>query len=229
MKESMAVPDTHRHCLPAAGRDIFLPFYDVITRLSGSDRARQALLDQADLKPGQHVLDIGCGTGTLAILLKRRCPRIEIVALDPDPKALARARKKARRAGVFPQFDQGFADSLAYPADSFDHVFSSFMFHHLEKETKELTLREIRRVLKPAGHLHLVDFVVQDSAGGLLSYLFHSHAQLADNTEARILALMNQAGLANAKIVARRSTFFGLAQVAYYNATASEAAASAPA
>lgn len=229
MKDSVAVADEHRHYLPAAGRDIFLPFYDVITRLSGSDRARQALLDQADLRPGQHVLDIGCGTGTLAILVKRRYPRIEIVGLDPDPKALARAKRKARRAGVFPQFDQGFSDALAYSVASFDHVLSSFMFHHLEKDTKQRTLQEIRRVLKPGGQLHLVDFVVENADGGLLARFFHSHAQLADNSEARILELLKQAGLTEAKVAARRATFFGLAQVAYYNAAVSSAAADAQA
>jgi ubiquinone/menaquinone biosynthesis C-methylase UbiE len=226
MKDSVAVAEEQKHYLPAAGRDVFLPFYDIVTRLTGSDRARQALLDQADLRPGQQVLDVGCGTGTLAILVKRRCPRIEVVALDPDPKALARAKRKARRAGVFPQFDQGFSDELGYPASSFDHVFSSFMFHHLERQTKARTLQEIRRVLKPGGQLHLVDFVVQDSAGGLLSHLFHSHAQLADHMEERILALVSGAGLADGKVVARRSTFFGLARVAYYTASAPRAAAS---
>lgn len=218
--------NAQREYLPAAGIDACLPFYDLITKLMGADQARRALLDQAALRPGQHVLDVGCGTGTLAILLKRRYPRIEIIGLDPDPKALARAKRKARRAGAFPQFDQGFSDALAYPAESFDHVFSSFMFHHLDREEKARTLREIRRVLKPGGQLHLLDFVAAEGNGGFVSHLFHSHAHLADNLDGNILALMRKAELADAKVVGRRSTLFGLAPVGYYAASAPSAVAS---
>jgi ubiquinone/menaquinone biosynthesis C-methylase UbiE len=218
--------NAQRDYLPAAGIDAFLPFYDLTTKLMGADRARRELLDQAALKSGQHVLDIGCGTGTLAILLKRRFPRIEIIGLDPDPKALTRAKAKARRDGVFPQFELGFSDSLAYPAESFDHVFSSFMFHHLDSETKERTLREIRRVLRPGGQLHLLDFVASEGRGGFLAHLFHSHAHMAENSDANILALLNKAELADARVAGRRKTLFGLAPVAYYSATAPEAAIS---
>ena len=211
--------NAQRDYLPAAGIDACLPFYDLVTKLMGADQARRALLDQAALRPGQHVLDVGCGTGTLAILLKRRCPRIEVIGVDPDAKALARAKRKARRAGVFPQFEQGFADALAYPAESFDHVFSSYMFHHLDRDEKARMLREIRRVLKPSGQLHLLDFVAaENSGGGFLSQLFHSHAHMVDNTEGNILALMNKADLADANVVGRRGTMFGLAPVGYYTA-----------
>jgi ubiquinone/menaquinone biosynthesis C-methylase UbiE len=213
--------NSERDYLPAAGIDGFLPVYDLTTKLMGADRARRALLDQAALKSGQHVLDIGCGTGTLAILLKRRFPRIEIIGLDPDPKALARAKRKARRAGVFPQFEQGFSDSLAYPAASFDHVFSSFMFHHLDREDKERTLREIRRVLAPGGQLHLLDFLgAEGGQGGFISRLFHSHAHVAENSDENILALLKKAEFADSKLVGRRKTTFGLAPVGYYGAWA---------
>lgn len=219
--------NAQRDYLPAAGIDAFLPLYDWTTKLMGADRARRTLLDQAALRPGQNVLDIGCGTGTLAILLKRRYPRIEMVGLDPDPKALARARRKARRAGVFPRFDQGFADALTHPAQSFDHVLSSFMFHHLDRPEKERMLREIHRVLKPGGQLHLLDFVAAHGGhGGFLSHLFHSHAHLADNSDDNILVLLNKAGLTDARVAGRRKTLFGLAPVAYYTASAPRAEAS---
>jgi ubiquinone/menaquinone biosynthesis C-methylase UbiE len=64
-------------------------------------------------------------------MLKRHYPAMQVIGLDPDPKALARARRKAERAAVSLRFDQGFAGALAYSAGSFDHVFSSYMFHHL--------------------------------------------------------------------------------------------------
>jgi SAM-dependent methyltransferase len=87
---------SQRRYLPAAGRDIFLPLYDPLTRLMGGERILRRLLDQASIKPNHRVLDVGCGTGTLAVLIKREHPGVDVVGLDPDPKALARARGKPR-------------------------------------------------------------------------------------------------------------------------------------
>ena len=83
--------ESSRTYLPAAGRDWRLPLYDPFVKLLGGDAARRVLLDQAGLRPGQRVLDVGCGTGTLATLIKQLHPEVEVVGLDPDPKALARA------------------------------------------------------------------------------------------------------------------------------------------
>jgi SAM-dependent methyltransferase len=104
------------------------------------------------------VLDVGCGTGSLAIAIARLHPAADVVGIDPDPKALARARRKAARAGVSIQFDGGFADGLPYPDAAFDHLLSSFMFHHLEGNEKAGMFHEARRVLKPGGFLYLLDF-----------------------------------------------------------------------
>jgi ubiquinone/menaquinone biosynthesis C-methylase UbiE len=184
-----------RHFLPAAGKDLFLPLYDPLNRLLGTDRARQTLIDQATLAPGQRILDVGCGTGTLAVQILRAVPGIEVTGLDPDPKALARARRKAERAGVAARFDQGFADRLPYPDASFDRVFSSMMFHHVETDEKESMLREVRRVLAPAGSFHLMDVAGGDEAPRLLARLLHAHARLKDSSGRRILEWMRQAGL----------------------------------
>src|SRR5882724_11424036 len=119
MKESMAL-QPQRTYLPAAGRDSLLPLYDLMTKLMGADRARRQLLDQAQIRSGHRVLDVGCGTGSLTIQLKRLNPETDVVGLDPDPKALALAKRKALRAEVSIQLDQGFGDELPYPDASFD-------------------------------------------------------------------------------------------------------------
>lgn len=207
-----------RAYLPAAGKDWALPFYDPMVKLLGGDGARRHLLDQATLEVNHRALDIGCGTGTLVTLIKRLHPCIEVTGLDPDPKALARAGKKAERNRISVRFDQGYSDELPYPDASFDRIFSSFMFHHLEPDSREKTLHEVRRVLKPEGSLHLVDFAAEHGHGARGRW-FHSHARLRDNTDDRILELMRDAGLADPAKVARSTMLFGLLPIAYYRAS----------
>jgi ubiquinone/menaquinone biosynthesis C-methylase UbiE len=224
MREALIHTEARRPFLPAAGHDWFLPFYDVITRLMGADAAKAPLVEQAEIMPGHRVLDVGCGTGSLAIQLKQRFPETEIVGLDPDPKALGRARRKSQRAGVTVQLERGYADALDFPDRFFDRVFSSFMFHHLEKNAKQHALQEICRVLKPGGSLHLLDFTGPESAPGIVSRWFHSNHRLQENSEGRILTLMDHAGLADAKVVKRSAILLGVVQVAYYRASAPEGA-----
>jgi len=178
------VNKSQRTYLPAAGHGLFLPLYDLMARVLGADQARQNWLDQPQLRSAQRVLDIGCGTGTFATLVKKRFPKVEVIGLDPDQKALARAKRKSDRAGVSIQFDRGFADDLPYESNSFDVVFSSFMFHHLEGKDREKTLREVRRVLKPVGAFYLLDFEVSETGSehGLFR-MFHSSERLRDNCE----------------------------------------------
>jgi ubiquinone/menaquinone biosynthesis C-methylase UbiE len=221
-KDSTTMERIERTYLPAAGSDWALPFYDLITKLTGADRTKRLLLDQAALATSQRVLDIGCGTGTLAVLVKRLHPDVSVVGFDPDPKALARARKKAGRAGISVRFDQGFADELPYPDASFDRVLSSFMFHHLGDEDRAKTLSEVRRVLAPGGSLHLLDMARPgEDAKGWMAGMLRSNPHFEDNSPRRVLHLMAGAGFASVKIVARATMLFGLLQVAYYQASVS--------
>jgi ubiquinone/menaquinone biosynthesis C-methylase UbiE len=211
--------ESTRTYLPAAGYDWSLPLYDPIVKLLGGDKARMVLLDHAALRPGYRVLDIGCGTGTLATLIKSFHPGVEVVGIDPDPKALARARRKAAEAAVSIQFDQGFGDELPYAAASFDRVFSSFMFHHLPPDEKGKTLRAVRRVLKPGGAFHMLDFEGPESGShGVLAHLLHSGKRLKENTESRVLSVMTEAGFAHPRKVHRQAMLFG--HIAYFRAVA---------
>jgi ubiquinone/menaquinone biosynthesis C-methylase UbiE len=213
------ISEPARTYLPAAGHNWFLPLYDPLVKLLGGNPARRALLDQAAILPGHRVLDIGCGTGSLVMLIKRLHPDADITGLDPDPKALARAKRKAKQAAVSVQFDQGFSEELPYPQGSFDRVFSSFMFHHLQEDKKKQTLREVRRVLKPDGSFHLLDFAGPDSsADGFLDHWLHSSLRLRDNSEGRVLTFMREAGFADPKKVDHRAMLFG--RVVYYQASA---------
>jgi len=213
--EGVKMRNEPRTYLPAAGKDWLLPFYDPMVKLLGGDGARKLLVAQAGLRAGQRILEVGCGTGTLTLMIKRLEPGVEAVGMDPDPKALARARAKAARSGAQMRFDEGFGDELAYPDESFDRVFSSFMFHHVPAAEKGNFLESVRRVLKPDGSFHMLDFEEGGGLHSLLAHIFHTHQRLEDNARDRILQLMNDAGLAGEKVAGRRMIF---GSVAYYRA-----------
>jgi ubiquinone/menaquinone biosynthesis C-methylase UbiE len=209
--------DSAKAYLPAAGHDWLLPLYDPLVKLLGGDTARRALLDQTTVQAGHRILDIGCGTGTFAKLIKELHPYVDIVGLDPDPKALARAQRKSKRSAIPIRFDQGFADDLPYPEASFDRVFSTFMFHHLPPDKKGKTLCEARRVLAPGGSFHLLDFTPpKANSSGPLARYFHSSDRLKDNSVERILSLMNQAGFVSCEKVREGTMVFGILRIAYY-------------
>ena len=203
---------------PALGYDWLLPLYDPLLGLLGGGSVRRELVDQVAVQPSHRVLDIGCGTGSLVILMKRLHPGAEVVGIDPDPKALARGRRKADRAAVPVQFDQWVSDELPYPGASFDRVLSSFMFHHLNLDEKRQSLQETRRVLKPGGSLHLLDFGgAAARSDGFFARVLHRAEHLQDNFEGRIPLLMHEAGFADPREVAHRYTLVG--RVAYYHAS----------
>jgi ubiquinone/menaquinone biosynthesis C-methylase UbiE len=210
----MASADIERTYIPAAGRDWRLPLYDPITKLLGVERTRRRLIDQAELTGGQGVLEIGCGTGSLLVAVGRRHPDVDLAGLDPDPKALARAERKARRAGISVRLDRGFSDALPYENASFDRVLSSFMYHHVPAREKPLMFGEIGRVLKPGGRLELVDFAGPERGHGLVARMLHAHNMMKDNAEARVLALMREAGFSNAARVGDDRLLVG--SVSYY-------------
>jgi ubiquinone/menaquinone biosynthesis C-methylase UbiE len=106
-----------RTFLPPAGYN-WLPLYDFLAKLIETEAAHQHLVAQADIEPTHHVLDIGCGTGNLTLLVKRLHPRAEVVGFDPDAKALERARQKAEERGLAVRFDRGFSDVCSRPSCS---------------------------------------------------------------------------------------------------------------
>jgi ubiquinone/menaquinone biosynthesis C-methylase UbiE len=145
--------------IPALTYERLTAIYDPVIRVSTRERLfKQRLLDQADLRPGMRVLDLGCGTGTLAVWAKQRHPEVEVVGLDGDPEVLERGRRKAAQAGVQVTLDEGLSFDLPYADGSFDRVLSSLFFHHLKRDAKETTAREVARVLGDGGELHVADF-----------------------------------------------------------------------
>jgi len=191
------MPQASPRCyVPAASLHFLLPAYDPIMKVLGFTRTLAPLVDQAQLQPHHRVLDVGCGTGTLAMMVVQRYRDVEYIGIDPDPRALARATAKASRMGARVQFERGFGDALPHPDAAFDRVFSSMMFHHVPKADQAAVLTEIRRVLTPGGRLELADIAVDDE---------------------RLLARLGAAGFTGAKQTGSRRTLVG--RVWYYQAS----------
>ncbi len=190
MKDRHSAPGTKGRVIhSAAGYDLLAWLL-----LLGRERAfRDRLVQLARLEPGQSVLDTGCGTGSLAIAAKRRVgPLGSVQGIDASPEMIARARKKASKAGVDVTFTSGGVEGLPIPDDHFDAVLSTLMLHHLPRTAREQCVREIRRVLKPGGRVLAVDF--GGPTGDRRSFIdhFHRHGRVDVHD---IVKLLSEAGL----------------------------------
>jgi ubiquinone/menaquinone biosynthesis C-methylase UbiE len=149
------------------------PYYDFVTNLMTLGHARplrRLTVDNALIKPGDSVLDVGCGTGEVALLAKTRAKAGKVYGIDPAPEMIAVGRKKAARKKLDIDFRVGVIESLPFPDSSIDVVTSSLMMHHLPEDLKVRGLAEIYRVLKPGGRLLIADFM--RPTGSFINHLF---------------------------------------------------------
>jgi len=186
---------THTY-IPALGRTGLTPLYDPLMAWVLQERCfKLPLIAAARIQPEQRVLDLGCGTATLTLLIKQRHVTAEVVGIDIDADVLTIARDKVRHTGRDIVLQQGSADQLPYAAQSFDCVVSSMMLHHLTSAQKQQTLREVLRVLRPTGRLLLLDFGLPKSRlAALLARRFRGFEQLADNLDGKLAGYFMQAG-----------------------------------
>jgi ubiquinone/menaquinone biosynthesis C-methylase UbiE len=144
--------------LPALRFHRLTPLFDSVAAVFVRDRAiKRRVLARAEIESGEHVLDVGCGTGTLAVAAARSAPGATLTGLDADASILARARRKAAAAGVEIGFDEAMSTALPYADASFDLVLSTLFFHHLPDDAKRQTAAELVRVLRPGGRLVVGD------------------------------------------------------------------------
>lgn len=199
--------------VPALSFDSLTFLYDPIVRWTTRENEfKTKLVEQANVQAEQKVLDVGCGTATLTIALKKSCPEAAVYGLDGDGKILSIARKKIQRENVEVFLEQGFSNSLPYESGSFDCVVSSLFFHHLTPENKKETLREIWRVLKPNGDLHIADWgKPQNLLMVLLSKPIEwlDGATVKDSFQGLLAGYLAETNFDAVRETARFNTFFG--------------------
>jgi ubiquinone/menaquinone biosynthesis C-methylase UbiE len=161
--------------------------------LRGRERAfREKTVALARVAAGEAILDVGCGTGTLAIFAKRRAGPTGVVrGIDASPQMIAAAQKKARAAGIEVAFQNAVVEALPFPAQTFDVVLSSLMLHHLPRAGREQCAREMRRVTKRGGRILVVDFGARPRER-FFPGRFHNHGAV-DFRE--IVRVLTEAGL----------------------------------
>ena len=207
------MPGASRY-VPALRFHWLTPAYDLVVGLTTREKAfRSHLLHQADLQPGARVLDVGCGTGTLALWAKDRQPEAIVSGLDGDPRIITIARSKAARAGHDIDFHHGLSYQLPFRDRTFDSVLSSLFFHHLQPEQKLSTLLEMHRVLRPGGTVHIADW--GQSSGRVSRGLFYlvqvldGFSNTRDHVEGRFPPLMRQAGFVGVEVRGTVGTIYG--------------------
>jgi ubiquinone/menaquinone biosynthesis C-methylase UbiE len=207
--------------VPALGFHWLTTYYDAVVGTTTRERSfKRALIKQAGFEPGQRVLDLACGTGRLAIWIKQHQPQADVTGVDGDPAILSLASRKALKADVSLNFEQALSDNLPYPDAHFDRVVSSLFFHHLSWEYKERTARELFRVLKPGGEMHVADWgsATNILMRGLFIFiqLLDGFKNTQDNVSGKLITLFEQAGFFEVKLRRTFSTVFGT--IALYSA-----------
>ena len=163
----------------------------------GRDKAiREKLIELAEPVLSEKVLDVGCGTGTLALGIKRQVGTGEVHGVDASPEMIQFAKEKAAKNGSDIDFQVALIEAIPFPDASFDLVTSSLMLHHLPDDVKAKGFLEIQRVLKPGGRFMAMDFAAPSHSplSHLLSIFGHSHGE---SVVGKLLPLLEEAGFSD--------------------------------
>lgn len=195
--------------IPALSFKWLTPLYDPLLKwVMREETFKRKLIQRANIQPKMRVLDLGCGTGTLTLMLKRAHPEAEVTGLDGDSEVLDIARDKSRGTDI--QWDEGLASSLPYPDSVFDRVVTSLVIHHLSADDKRRAFKEIYRVLKPRGELHILDFgAPHSSLTRFMTKYMRRLEETADNFDGLIPRFVTEAGFSEVKEAQYFVTIFG--------------------
>lgn len=193
------IPHKERKFIPALKFSWLTPFYDLLLRATMPEmKIKRELVHAANIRAGLHVLDIGCGTGTLATLIKKTEPGATVWGVDADKKVLAIAKSKAMEAHVELTLYLGTAARLPIADSSMDRIVSSLVLHHLTRQEKLGALAEAYRVLRPGGEIHIADWGKPRNALMRIAFLsvrfLDGFETTADSANGTLPELMSKSG-----------------------------------
>jgi ubiquinone/menaquinone biosynthesis C-methylase UbiE len=202
---------THDSYIPPLGYDALTPFYDRLIAASMREQEfKRELIRQINLQLGDRILDLGCGTATLLMMLKTVEPAAEVIGLDADEKVLAIAQRKIQAAGLDIQLDQGMAYQIPYPESNFNQVISSLVIHHLTLDNKRRAFKEVYRVLQPGGQFHIADFgCPRHLWARLINPIMKGFEETRENFAGELPALLSEAGFIEVQETKHYGTLFG--------------------
>jgi ubiquinone/menaquinone biosynthesis C-methylase UbiE len=210
--------DRRQQFVPALRFDALTRLYDPIVAITARESAfKRRLLEHARIKDGEAVLDLACGTGTLAIEIKKASPKAKVSAIDGDRAILAKAEQKAREAGVRIGFQRGLSNELPFDGRSFDVVVSTLFFHHLTDEAKADTAEEVKRVLRLGGRLLIADWGRPQDPLMRMVFLnvqfLDGFSNTASNVAGKLPEFLRDAGLKRVSVVDRMRTPLGTIEI----------------
>lgn len=167
-----------RDFVPALGRHELTNDYDrIIAVMTRERRWRAELLKLVNPQPGESIIDVGCGTGSFALMMKQACPDLHVIAIDPDEEVLSIARAKASAAGVVIDWRCAMGDELSRTEPTgADKAVSSLVLHQCPLDMKRAILSAVYGVLRPGGDLFIADYGAQRTL--LMRLLFRQVQQL---------------------------------------------------
>ncbi len=206
-----SMKEKHGRYIPALSYRWLTSLYDPLIRWTTREYTfKRHLVEQVRIEKGYRVLDLGCGTATLTILLKKAHREAEIVGLDGDERILSIAASKIREAQLDIKLVRGMAFHLPYPDNSFERIVSSLLFHHLTRVDKLRSIREVFRVLPPGGELHVADFGrPSNPLAFVISLLMRTLEQASDNVKGLLPVFLREAGFEKVEETGHYMTVFG--------------------
>jgi ubiquinone/menaquinone biosynthesis C-methylase UbiE len=205
------MPATH---IPALKFHFLTPIYDWFIRCTMPEtKVKKRLIEQAEIKAGDNVLDFGCGTATLMLLTEEAHADCTVTGLEIDRQMAAIAARKLSQRKSACTLVKYSGETIPFPEHTFDKVLSSWVFSQMTASQKNRAFCEINRVLKPQGELHIADWGKAEN--GFMRFLFFivrlldNFPTTKDNVKGRLPQLMKRGGFAQAAVVGHQSTLFG--------------------
>jgi ubiquinone/menaquinone biosynthesis C-methylase UbiE len=199
------------------------PAYDAYMRKITFGREhllREATVSLAGVKPGDCVLEVGCGTGTLALAAKRRTgPLGKVYGIDLIPAMIELSQNKFQQAGEDATFQVGSIDAIPFPADQFDSVMCSFMIFHMSEAVRRKGLAEIHRVLKPQGRLLILDLALPAQPWSrFIARLLFEH--MLQHEPRELLPVLEATGFTDLEAAPVKFSVLGLPVIGYVRGSA---------